>query len=179
MLGDGKCMPVGLYGNLDLALHRELDVRVTLTNDVVVPGLALDIMSFNRTQERHEIVLNRAEASILGGRVWFKKFRAGNFIHATRVPHDDARPQPPAMVAAMMRPGPPSSMNVNDFHNPLGHAKVPVRDHQADGHQANRDSGVLRLLCRGEGDQAYCSQGRRLPSQVLASLSTYLHGPGR
>ena len=124
MLGDGKCMPVGFYGDLDLDLHCEQDVRVTLTNVAVVPGLAFDIMSFNRMQERHEIILNRAGASMLGGRVRFKKFRAGNFIQATRVPHDDARPQPPAMVAAMMRPGPPSSMNVNDLHNYLGHANV-------------------------------------------------------
>ena len=61
---------------------------------------------------------------MLGGRVKFKKFRAGNFIQATRVPHHDASPHPPAMVAAMMRPGAPSSMNVKDFHNSLGHANV-------------------------------------------------------
>ena len=124
MLGDGKYMPVGFYGDLDLDLHGEQDVRVTLTNVAVVSGLAFDIMSFNRMQERHEIILNRAGASIFGRRVRFKKFRAGNFIQATRVPHDDARPQPPAMVAAMTRPGPPSSMNMNDFHNSLGHANV-------------------------------------------------------
>ena len=51
-------------------------------------------------------------------------FRAGNFIQATRVSHDDDSPHPPTMVAAMMRPGAPSSMNVNDFHNSLGHANV-------------------------------------------------------
>ena len=101
MLGDGKCMPVGIYGDLDLDLHCEY-VRVTLTNVAVVPVLAFDIMSFNRMQERHEIILNRAGASMLEGRVRFKKFRAGNCVQATRVPHDDARPQPPAMVAAMM-----------------------------------------------------------------------------
>ena len=38
MLGDGKCMPVGFYGDLDLDLHCEQDVRVTLTNVAVVPG---------------------------------------------------------------------------------------------------------------------------------------------
>ena len=117
-------MPVGFYGDLDLDLHCEQDGRMTLTNVAVVPGLAFKILSFNRMQERHEIILNRAGASMLGGRARFKKFRAGNFIQATRVPHDDARSQPPAMVAAMMRPGPPSSMNVNDFHNSLGHANV-------------------------------------------------------
>ena len=124
MLDDGKCMPVGFYGDLDLDFHGKQDVRVTLTNVVVVPGLAFDIMSFNRMQERHDIILNRAGASMLGGWVRFKKFRGGNFIQATRVPHDDDRPQPPAVVAVMMRPGPPSSMDVNDFHNSIGHANV-------------------------------------------------------
>ena len=124
MLGDGKCMPVGFYGDLDLDLHCEQDVRVTLTNVAVVPGFAFDAMSFNRMQEKHEIILNGAGASMLGGRVRFKNFRAGNFIQATRVPHDDASLHSPAMVAAMMRPGAPSSMNVNDFHNSLGHANV-------------------------------------------------------
>ena len=62
MLGDGKCMPVGSYGDLDPDFHCEQDVRVTLTNVAVVPGLAFDIMSFNRMQERHEIILNRAGA---------------------------------------------------------------------------------------------------------------------
>ena len=124
MLGDGKCMPVGFYGDLDLDLHCEQDVRVTLTNVAVVPGLAFDVISFNRMRERHEIILNRAGASTLGGRVRFKKFRAGNLIQATCAPHDDARRQPPAMVEAMTRPGPPSSMNVNDFHNSLGQANV-------------------------------------------------------
>ena len=124
MLGDGKCLTVGFYGDLDLDLHCEQDVRVTLTNVAVVPGLAFDIMSFNLMQEKHEIILNGAGASMLGGRVRFKKFRAGNFIQATRVPHDDTSPHPPAMVAAMMRPGAPSSMNVNDFHNSLGHENI-------------------------------------------------------
>ena len=124
MLGDGKCMTVGFYGDLDLDLHCEQDMRMTLTKVAVVLDLAFDIVSFNRMQEKHEIILNGAGASMLGGRVKFKKFRAGNFIQATRVPHDDASPHPPAIVAAMMRPGAPSSMNVNDFHNSLGHANI-------------------------------------------------------
>ena len=124
MLGDGKCTPVGFYGDPGLNLHCEQDMRVTLTNVAVVPGLAFDIMSFNRMQEKHEIILNEAGASMLGGGVRFKKFRAGNFIQPTRVPHDDASLHPPAMVAAVMRPGAPSSMSVNDFHNSLGHANI-------------------------------------------------------
>ena len=89
ILGDGKCMPIGFYGDLDLDLHGEQDVCVTLTNIAAVPGLAFDIMSFNRMQERYDIILNRAGGSMLGRRVRFKKFRAGNFIQATHVPHND------------------------------------------------------------------------------------------
>ena len=141
MLGDGKCMMVGFYGDLDLDLHCEQDVRVTLTNVAVVPGLAFDIMSFNRMQEKHEIILNGAGASMLGGRVRFKKFRAGNFIQATRVPHDDASPHPPAMVAAMMRPGAPSSMDVNDCHNFLGHANIKTL-YEAAKQMGNKLTGI-------------------------------------
>ena len=65
MLGDGKSMPVVFLGDLDLDLHCEQDVRVTLTNVAVVPGLAFGIMSFDRMQERHDIILNRAGASML------------------------------------------------------------------------------------------------------------------
>ena len=181
MLGDGKCMPVGFYGHLDLDLHCEQDVRVTLTNVAVVLGLAFDIMSFNRMQERHEIILNRAGASMLGGRVGFKKFRAGNFIQATRVPHDDASLQPPVMVAAMMRPGPPSSMNVNDFHNSVSHANVKAL------YETTKQMGIKLT-----GIQEYCDSCATAKAikrtvlevvdsspQVLASLSSYLHGPGR
>ena len=62
MLGDGKSMPVGLDGDLDLDLHCEQDVRVTLTNVAVVPSLDFDIVSSNRMQERREIILNRVRA---------------------------------------------------------------------------------------------------------------------
>ena len=145
MLGNGKCTPVGFYGDLDLDLHCDQDVRVTLTDVAVVLGLAFDIMSFNRMQEKHEIILNGAGASMLGGRVKFKKFRAGNFIQATRVPHNDASPHPPAMVAAMMRPGAPSSMNINDFHNSLGHANVKAL------HETAKQMGIKLT-----GIQEYC-----------------------
>ena len=135
-----------MHEDLDLDLHCEQDVRVTLTNVAVVPGLAFDSMPFNRMQERYGIILNRAGASMLGGWVRFKKFRAGNFIQPIRVAHDDARPQPPAVVAAMMRPGPPSSMNVNDFHNSLGHADVKAL------YETAKQMGIKLIT----GIQEYC-----------------------
>ena len=67
MLGDGKCMTVGFYGDLDLDIHCKQDVRVTITNVDVVPDLVFDIMSFNRMQEKHEVILNGAGLRCLGG----------------------------------------------------------------------------------------------------------------
>ena len=95
MLGDGKCTPVGFYGDLDLDLHCDQDVRVTLTNVAVVPGLAFDIMSFNRMQEKHEIILNGAGASMLGGRVRFKNFSFWEFYSSTPRPTRRCQPSSP------------------------------------------------------------------------------------
>ena len=124
------------------------------------------------------VELVRAGASMLGGRVRFKKFRAGNFIQATRVPHDDARPQPPAMVAAMMRPGPPSSMNMNHFHNSLGHANVKAL------YETTKQMGIKLTEIQEYCDDCAAVKAikRTVPKvllpQVLASFSAYLHGPG-
>ena len=45
----------------------------------------------------------------------------------------------------MMRPGPPSSMNVNDFHNSLGHANIKAL------HETAKQMGI-----RLTGIQEYC-----------------------
>ena len=62
------------YGDLDLDLHCEQDVRMTLTNVAVVSGLAFDIMSLNRMQEGHEIILSRGRVQRLG-RAGIRRFR--------------------------------------------------------------------------------------------------------
>ncbi|CAB1098118.1 unnamed protein product [Ectocarpus sp. CCAP 1310/34] len=125
MLGDGKHIPVEFFGDLDVIFHCPEDVRVTLQNVGVVPGLALDILSLNKIQDRHEIKLNRHGASILGGRVRMTKFPHGNYIQGTRVdplPQRDSPPQPPAMVAAMLRSGTQSSVDYDALHWSLSHA---------------------------------------------------------
>ncbi|CAB1096622.1 unnamed protein product [Ectocarpus sp. CCAP 1310/34] len=114
-----------VFGDLDVIFHCPEDVRVTPHNVGVVPGLALDILSLNKIQGRHEIKLNRHGASILGGRVRMTKFPYGDYIQGTRVdplPQGDSPPQPPAMVAVMLRPGTQSSIDYNALHCSLGHA---------------------------------------------------------
>ena len=60
-------------------------------------------MSFNIIQETESIVLNKTGAHMLRGRVRFDKERNGNYVQATRVTRGSRGP--PAMVAAVMRPG--------------------------------------------------------------------------
>ena len=118
-IGNGHRLKVEWFGSLDVVLHCKEDVPVTLEDVAVVPSLAFDLMSINRIQERYDVLMNRKGAWLLNGRVHFVKSPTGNYIAATRVKHRSA--DPPAMVAALMRPGPQRSINCDDLHFSLGH----------------------------------------------------------
>ena len=107
-------------GDLDVVLHYNEDVVVTLREVSFVPGLWYELMSFNIIQETEDIVLNKTRAHMFRGRVRFDKERNGNYVQATRVAKGSRGP--PAMVAAVMRPGRQRSININDMHYSLGHA---------------------------------------------------------
>ena len=92
---------------------------MTLEDVAVVPSLAFDLMSISCVQERYDVHMNREGAWLLNGQVHFVKSPTGNYIAATRVKHRTA--DPPAMVAAMMRPEPQRSMNCDDLHFSLDH----------------------------------------------------------
>ena len=47
LIGDGRKLKVECFGSLDVVFHCKDDVRVTLENVAVVPGLAFDLTSFN------------------------------------------------------------------------------------------------------------------------------------
>ena len=114
LIGDGRKLKVQCFGSLDVVFHCKDDVRVKLENVAVVPGLAFNLMSFNCIQEKHDILISRDGTWILDGRVHFVKLPAGNYIQATRVEHGA---NPPAMVAAMMRPGQQWGINNEDPAN--------------------------------------------------------------
>ena len=59
LIGDGRKVKVECFGSLDVVFHCKNDMRVTLENVAVVPGLAFDLMSFNCIQEKHDILMNR------------------------------------------------------------------------------------------------------------------------
>ena len=146
IIGDGERLPVACYGDLDLVLHCERygkpwsNVRVTLKNVAVVQGIWFDLISFNQIQETHSVLLDKEGAHILGSIIIFTKHTNGNYMQATKVAHHGSpavclnpgmpattvpsATVPPAMTAAVLRPGVSTSMDINDLHASLGLALV-------------------------------------------------------
>ena len=119
MVGTGEVTQVKCIGDLDVVLHCDGDIVVTLRVSSV-PGLWYEFISFNIIQETKDVVLNKtggAHASWTGA---FRQGENGNYVQATLVARGFRGP--PAMVAAVMRPGRQRSMNNNDLHYSLGHA---------------------------------------------------------
>ena len=119
-VGTGEVIQMKCIRDLDMVLHCDEDVVITLREVSFVPGLWYELVSFNIIQETEDIVLNKTGAHMLRGRVRFDKERNGNNMKATRVARGSRGPL--AMVAAVMRPGRQRSMNINDMHYSLGHA---------------------------------------------------------
>ena len=107
IIGDGERLPVACYGDLDLVLHCERygkpwsNVRVTLKNVAVVPGIWFDLISFNQIQQGHPVLLDKG-AHILGSRILFTKHANGNYVQATEVAHDGS-------PAVCLNPGMPAT----------------------------------------------------------------------
>ena len=144
IVGTGEVMQVKCIGDLDMVLHCDEDVVVTLGEVSFVPGLWYELMSFNIIQETEDIVLNKTGAHMLRGRVHFDKEKNGNYVQATRVARGSRGP--PAMVAAVMRPGRQRSMNINDMHYSLGHAN-----------DATLRETAKQLRLKLTGHRQYCS----------------------
>ena len=161
VVGNGETMKVQFIGDLDLVMHCNPDVVVTLRDVSYVPWLWYDLMSFSIIQEMHEIRLNKTGAHILDGRVHFGKNRNGNYVQATRIRRGSRGP--PAMVAALMRPGRVRSMNINDLHYALGHANEAT---------ARATAKQLEIQVAGSlGYCAGCAEGKAIRAAVLKTTS--------
>ena len=113
-------------------------------------------MSFNIIQKTEDVVLNKTGVHMLRGRVRFDKERNGNYVQATRVERGSRGP--PAMVAAVMRPGRQWSTNINGMHYSLGHAK-----------DATLRGTAKQLHLKLTGHRKYCS-GCREAKAIRAAV---------
>ena len=78
IVGTGEVMQVKFIGDLDMVLHCDEEIVVTLREVSFVPGLWYELISFNIIHETEDIVLNKTGAHMLRGRVPFDKERNGN-----------------------------------------------------------------------------------------------------
>ena len=158
IIGDGERLPVACYRDLDLVLHCERyekpwsNVRVTLKNVAVVPGIWFDLISFNQIQETHPVLLDKEGTHILGSRIFFTKHANWNCVQATKVAYHGSlavylnpgmpattvpsATVPSAMAAAVLRPGATTSTDINDLHASLGHT------HEGNLHETTKQMGI-------------------------------------
>jgi transposase InsO family protein len=84
-LGDGSVKKVQFVGKIDLVFHSRTDHPVTLYDVSFVPDLGFNLFSFHVVQEKHDILLNKTGAHMLGGRLVFPRRKNGSSLRATRV----------------------------------------------------------------------------------------------
>ena len=150
-IGDGKRYPVTCYGCVDFIFHSNTDVRVTMEDVAVVPGLDFNLFSLHAVQEKCPIMLDHQGVHVGSGELFFPRGRVGSQLYATRVPGGDGASRGPgedgsrtgggssSLATAVLAPGkqhvPADGIDINAAHVSFGHA-----------HEA-----ALRATCRQMG----------------------------
>ena len=131
ILGDGSIKKVQFVGKLDFVFHSRTDYPVTLHHVSFVPDLGFNLFSFHVVQEKHEIILNKTGAHLLGGRLVFPRRCNGSSLHATKVlPGGHANAS--TTLATFVEPsshrsdGPPSPLPNSSSTSPVAHQKSGV-----------------------------------------------------
>ena len=131
ILGDGSIKKVKFVGKLDFVFHSSTEYPVTLHDVSFVPDLGFNLFSFLVVQEKHEIILNKTGAHLLGGRLVFPRRCNGSHLHATRVLPGGNANMSTALTTFVEPPshrsdGPPSSVPYSSVTSPVAHQKSDV-----------------------------------------------------
>ena len=128
ILGHGFIRKVQFIGKLDLVFHSRTDHPVTLHDVSLVPDLGFNLFSFHVVQEKHEIILNKTGAHLLGGRLVFPRKSNGLSLRATRVLPGGHASANTALATFADPPshgsdGPPSPVKYSGITSPVAHEK--------------------------------------------------------
>ena len=126
ILGDGSIEKVQLLGKLDLVFHSRADHPVTLHDVSFVPDSGFKLFSFHVVREKHEIILNKTRAHLLGGRLVFPRRSDGSSLRATRVLPGGHANASTALATFADPPshrsdGPPSPVQYRSASSPVAH----------------------------------------------------------
>ena len=119
---------VQFIGKVDLVFHSRTDYPVALYDVSFVPDLGFNLFSFHVVQEKHEIILNKEGAHLLGGRLVFPRRCNGSSLRAIRVLPERNANASTAMATFVELPshrsdGPPSPLPNPSVAPPL-HTKT-------------------------------------------------------
>ena len=131
LLGDGSIKKVYLVETLDLVFHSRTDHPVTLHDVSFVPDLGFNLFSFHVVQEKHETILNRTGAHLLGGRLVLPRRSNGSSLRATRVlpgrhANANAALTTVAIPSLQRNDGPPSPVPYRNVASPVADQKSGV-----------------------------------------------------
>lgn len=170
MTANGQHMEVSYYGDLNVRFHSDAggeDVISTLLDLAVCDGLMYNLISFSLLQKQQSILLDESGALLHGNGIHFTLLGNGNYVQGTRVPPDDPG-SPPAIAAAVIKPGRQRSMNINDMHQALGH----------------KNEEVIRATAQQLGNKVtslldFCAARRRSRSLLLVPFPPTVSPHGR
>ena len=128
ILGDGSIKKVQFVGKLDLVFHSRNDYPLTLYEVSLVSDMGFNLFSFRIVQEKHEIILNKTGAHLLGGCLVFPRRSNESSLRATRVLPGGHANASTALATFTGPPshrsdGPPSPVHYSSVTSPAAHEK--------------------------------------------------------
>ena len=136
--------------------HNRTDHPVTLHDVSFVPDLGFYLFSFHVVQEKHDIILNKAGAHLLNGRLAFPRRRNGQFLRITRVLREDTRARvthwnisrPPFPTFRRT----PSPVQYSSETSPVAHEKPRMSSSRTTSNAGAEISGKNSSVAWGKGE---------------------------
>ena len=159
ILGDGSIKKVHFVGKIDLVFHSRTDHQVTIHDVSYVPDLGFNLFFFHVVQEKHEIILNRTGAHLLGGRLVFPRRSNGSSLRATRVLPGGHANANAALTYFVIPPsqrnnGPPSPVPYHSVASPVAHQKSGVSRYCRTSNAGARSGVKIPSAVREQGGES-------------------------
>ena len=146
-------------GKLDLVFHSRDDHPITLHDVSFVPDLGFNLFAFHVVQEKHEIILNKTGAHLLGGRLVFPRRSNGSSLRAPRVMPGGHASASTALATFADPPsrrsdGPPSPVQYSNVTSPVVHEKSRLSSSCRTSHAGAGIGGKRSSVAWGKGEES-------------------------
>ena len=164
-------------GKLDLLFHSRTDHPVTLHDVSFVPDLGFNLFSFHVVQEKHEIILSKTGAHLLGGRR-----SNGSSLRATRVLPGGHANASTALATFADPPshrsdGPPSAVQYSSATFPVAHETSRMSSSCGTSNAGVGNGGKSSSVSWGKGEESesVLSGNDRMAAAVLSPDRVFIN----